>query len=287
MVTGTVESRTQPVAFGAARAITEQSAEFVVLAGLHGTTAFYPFSNDRGLGWAYQRARKERDNQLDILSMSQNTATMIVGNGSFESACEMIPREDIVLFCDINPLTLFIQRALVETIKNEPDLDSFYRSKVELFDSMYRVAREVLRFSSVSSIFIPDVLDQEYEGRKKLWLQEEPADSAQAPIYFTDSEEAYHQARKGIIERTFGYYLIDFNSRAELSYLATVLRANNVELRQANVSNVFTSSYYASRGLDNFKKILPWCKNPVMIENDDWKAEVTTLASLGAEARTL
>lgn len=273
-----------------ATSITLASPDINPLNGLRADYWFYPFSNDKGLQRAYRKAHEYRVNNELITppDEAQHYATMIVGNGSFESAQRLIPEQDIIIFIDQNPLTLFLQRAIIETIKAEPTLPGFKNSFLSVLAGLESMSHQQLYSGSMPSrsdrFLKARSLAQEAHSRKQSWKKDSRLKLKQSS-FFTASKKAYNTARDSIEKREFSFYQIDLRDAEQIQKLGNVLRIHGVILAEANVTNVF-DGVYAKCGVLAVQNSLPWHSDALVIstgitERGCWRPNLHSVDMIG------
>ena len=248
--------------------------------GLH----FYPFSNDYNLGIAYPALLRSREASGSLVPPAGTTyATLIVGNGSFEAAVEHIPERDLVLFCDSNPATLFVQRLIIETIKGAADLDEFNESIRQVIsgipDLVFGRDAGVKTTADVAQKFIDSYFERasDWDGS---WQKGGPDSRAQP--FFTRNNGAFLRAKAGIMNRVFAFYLVDISSDTSLEAFGEVLQENGVVIAGANMTNVLDAGY-AAHSSQSLQQCLPWHPDAHVLETsvNNFRSRLRPLGALG------
>jgi len=183
----------------------------------------YPVANDRQLAESYQVAAE----RMPDPSEGKQGVVLLVGNGAFEMAAQMLPPEHAFVICANGATTLGIQRVILETIRNCPTVEEFQEA-IHGFDEEF--ARLQLAADPSATPLSP--VSSRYEGQQVKW------NDSVIP-YFLTSEDAYTAARDALADRPIAFRQIDLREVDEVDALAADLTAQNAEVVGANVTNVY------------------------------------------------
>lgn len=212
----------------------------------------YPISVDHRLGLAYVEAFSRIPGKE-----VEKPVVMVVGNGSFETAAQLFPEDATVIMCDNNPATLFLQRAILEVMRNSETRDEFEPTLYQTSSSLVGWLRERVRGGYAAQY---SNLDVYYRHQAMNWEKGMASDEAAEahPKHFLASDEAYSRARAGMLEHSFAFRLIDFRSQDQVGRLAGELLQSGAEVVCANVTNVFSGSWAGPESAEYFLRTIPF-----------------------------
>lgn len=218
----------------------------------------FPVSNDEGLGQAYNLAAKK----LPAAAEGKVPIALIIGNGSIETAAQILPQKVAILHCDVNPRTLFTLRVVKELIANCEDRDSFAEQLSGVHEQM-----QAMFTDSPVYLFRNDMyrkpLYRKYQEQRRSWEQ----GCGEHPDHFLQSERGYKSARAALGCRAIGYRLVDLEYDEDIKDLERAIDNVGGEIVLANFTNVFADIYAGRRGARRVGESLPFHPRAVIIDS--------------------
>ena len=212
----------------------------------------HPVANDTYLAESYMQAAE----RLPQPSEGKQGVALIVGNGGFETAAQLIPGEIPIIICDVSAATLFTQRIILETIREAP-------APIEFLSAMEQFGEDYAGLPSVSrEEDWPEPIGKRCQTQAARW-------NSQPVPYFLHSQQAYETAREALMERSIGFRQIDFRNTDQHDVLAADLTAQNAEVALLNGTNAFSSPWSSLKTGIELAERLPFNSGVVVIDSSD------------------
>jgi len=208
-------------------------------------------SNDSRLAEAYENAAW----LIPKPSEGQRGVVLMIGNGGFETASSMLPPEYPFIVCDRSASNLFVQRIILETVRNHPTKKGFWgmlNQFGEDFDGLLsRDEADVSRLSIGGS----------YDRQQEYW-----GDASTVP-YFLKSERTYRTARQSLLDRSVGFRHINLSLPHEVQAFADDLCSQNTQVLGANATNAYAEGWAGPINSLEFARRIPFHPDAVVMDS--------------------
>ncbi len=186
----------------------------------------------------------EIDGVLPRPSEGNSGAFLIVGNGAFESAAQILPPDTAIVICDINPGNLLLQRTILDTVQKAETRDEFLRGLDEVTRTLADTYQERYDIEGPEGLPIRNMAyrvsshdePSEYGKVEETWGTDDPP-------FFLSSDDAYVRARTRLLSHTIAFRQIDLREEDQVDRFGQELRDAHVGVIGANFTNVFEEGH--------------------------------------------
>jgi len=212
--------------------------------------ADHPVTNEHDLAESYQLAT----GLMPPPSEGKQGVALIVGNGAFETAAQLIPVETPIIMCDVNAANLLTQRIILETVRNAPTAIEFLKAIGQFSDDYVGLP------TRVNEKWAPLPLGERYRIIEQQW-------ASQSIPYFLQSQQAYETAREALMQRAIGFRHIDLRDFSQHDAFAADLADLGAEVTLLNATNAFDLAWAGPDCGVELAERLPFHSNALVMDS--------------------